>query len=124
MIHICNRHQKHRGSLSVWLARQAVDSPWESRCEDCVCGDFIPCDTSVQYAAYQSLIGVGIIRFRLFWWGWRFFFLFQVSFVFVFPPAGLDLGLANGRAVLGWCPGFRVRVGCWKDWVVYKWIGM
>ncbi|KAJ5921749.1 hypothetical protein N7454_009223 [Penicillium verhagenii] len=35
-------------------------------------------NTLVQYAACWSLlVGDGIIRFRLFWWGWRFTLFFS-----------------------------------------------
>lgn len=51
-------------------------------------------DTLVQYAAYLALFlfgeADGIIRFRSFWWGWRFTSFFQGQFMF--PPLVLFLG--------------------------------
>lgn len=44
-------------------------------------------DTLVQYAAYLALFlfggADGIIRFRSFWWGWRFTSFFKVSLYFL-----------------------------------------
>ena len=51
-------------------------------------------DTLVQYAAYWLPFlacgaGSGIIRFRLFWWGWRFTFFFPGQLFLAFPvPCG------------------------------------
>lgn len=52
-------------------------------------------DTLVQYAAYLALFlfggADGIIRFRSFWWGWRFTSFFSRS-VYVSSPLVLFLG--------------------------------
>ena len=98
-------------------------SPWESRCEDCVCGLMLVRHFSaIRGMLYLSFSsgggGDGRIRFRSFWLGWCFFFL---SFRWV-----ANLGL--GRVVCPWliCWGlgpfwsrclhfFRYR---W--WVIYQ----
>ncbi|KAL4898279.1 hypothetical protein BDV59DRAFT_166566 [Aspergillus ambiguus] len=86
--HICNWHQKHRGALGA-------PAPWR----------FFPLGRVVakivraawlawHFSAIRSIPGFppsgegnGIIRFRLFWLGWRFLFFFSgqlVLFVFFF----------------------------------------
>jgi hypothetical protein len=66
-------------------------------------------DTLVQYAAYCVLVFLffpfgregdesGIIRFRSFWWGWRFTFFFsQVSILIpLYPPPLMSGALCAG----------------------------
>ena len=73
-------------------------------------------DTLVQYAAYWLPFlacggGSGIIRFRLFWWGWRFTFFFQVSCfllspfpVEVLPSVALCDGVGSLERIFFWRP--------------------
>ncbi|KAE8359427.1 hypothetical protein BDV27DRAFT_136149 [Aspergillus caelatus] len=74
MSHICNRHQKHRGSDIV------RGFPMGESLRRLCARAYAPCDTLVQYAAYCTPLsplgegGDGRIRFRSFWLGWCFFF--------------------------------------------------
>lgn len=62
-------------------------------------------DTLVQYAAYCALVLLsggesGIIRFRSFWWGWRFTFFFPLVSILILPPLHLCAGSGSGKDCL------------------------
>ncbi|KAL4739745.1 hypothetical protein BDV11DRAFT_186923 [Aspergillus similis] len=75
-------------------------SPWESRCEDCVClraRHFSAIRSMLWPYLYLVEVGTGIIRFRLFWGDGASHFFFRL----VFPSIP-----ASPRWVVGY----------WKEW--------